>query len=128
MAFESLTGPQITSTGKLEVGESLEGYLNGVVVEKNKFGGQSCNLLFADKSGMETKVLTNGTAKYFAQNIAQALGHLPKEEAHKDFVERDSKAIGCKIRITKTGTYTNKQGKEVTKYDIAVDSSDKLIP
>lgn len=124
MSLETLSGGSYKSVSTLSDGEKIEGFLKGVVKERNKFDNEQYNLLLTDDTGSEFKVLTGGTAKYFAQNIAVAMG-LEKStgDSFAQAIGAAKRAIGKWIIITPDGTYENKRKQTVKKFKIQLDSS-----
>lgn len=100
----------------------VEGFLKGVIKEQNKFGNDQYNFLLNDKSGNEFKVLSGGTAKYFANNVAMALGLEPMSQEFAAAAEAAKKCINKWIIISNDGSYVNKRKQTVNKFVVEVDS------
>lgn len=123
MSLETITGGSMKSVSALQPGESFSGFLKGAIKEKNKFDSDQWNLLMEDENGLDFKILTGGTAKYFAQNVAMALGLEPASEAFAAAVDAAKRTIGKWIVITQDGSYVNKRKQTVKKYKIQMDST-----
>lgn len=128
MAFETVSGQETISLNKMEDGKSFVGFLKSIVVEKDNYGNDKANMLMlSEDKSKEYKILTGGAAKYVAMNIAMATGLVKANDKYKkDQAEKDATMLGCLVKITKTGSYKNKQGKEVTTFEFQVDREQKI--
>ncbi len=121
MARETVSGGSFRMLPK-DGEAALEGFLKGVVKEVNKFGNDQYNFLLNDRAGNEFKVLSGGTAKYFANNVAMALGLEPVAPEFAVAAEQAKKCIGKWVIISNDGSYVNKRKQTVNKFKIEVDS------
>lgn len=125
MALETLSGGDIKSLSALKPGETLEGFLKGVIKETNKFNGEQYNFLMQNENGSDFKVLSGGTAKYFAANVASAMGLEPVDPKHATAIETAKKSLGKWLVFTIEGEYKNSRQQTVKKYKVQMDSSKK---
>lgn len=125
MARETVSGATMRTLPKTHEEAPVEGFLKGVVNELNKFGAHQYNFLMNDRDGREFKVLSSGTAKYFAKNVAMALGLEPVNAAFAGQVEAAKKVLHKWVIFTFDGSYVNKTKQTVTKYIVETDSDIK---
>ncbi len=125
MSFEQHSGGSKQFAGKLD--QPLEAFLVDAYVEStpNKFGNFNHVLKLKKSDGAEFDLVTVGTLAYLAKNILMHKGLIPKnDKVLPATIEKDAALIGKYIRITKTGTYKQKNtGKDVTSFLVEVDST-----
>ncbi len=122
MARETVSGGSIKMLPTEEGQEPIQGFLKGVIKEQNKFGNDQYNFLMQTQGGAEFKVMSSGTAKYFANNVASAMGLEPMNKEFASQVETAKKVIGKWVIITFDGSYVNQRKQTVRKYLIETDS------
>lgn len=114
----------------LEPGQHKDFYIEGVVKDVNKqYGTDTVNFTGYDpETGNPIKILTGGTAKYDAQNIAAAQGILQaKDPRHLEDGKEKMKILGYLCRFTRVSSYTQKKGgKEVKTFNIERDTDKPL--
>ena len=119
---ETSTGSNIFLNEAHKKGETVKGYLKTVKqITGGKFGPQWAMIMVDKDSGEEKTVVTGGTAKYVAMNLAMHLGMLPVEAKAKGGIERDKGLLGHYIEISPADSYVNKTGQTVSAFEIAVD-------
>lgn len=122
MALETVSGQSFKAVGMLQPGEKIEGFLVDVVKEKNKFNSEQWNFVLKNEAGEEFKVTSGGTAKYFASNVAVAMGKEPANPKFLQAVETAKNCLGKWIVMSPDGSYANKTGQTVKVIKIQVDS------
>jgi hypothetical protein len=111
-----------------KTGEVTKGYLKGVKkVEGGKYGPQWAFEMIDKDTGEEKTVVTGGSAKYVAMNLAMHLGQLPVEEKAKNSIVRDKELLGFYVEIVPTGSYKNKTGQTVNSFEFLVDKDLPLV-
>lgn len=123
MSLETIGGGNVKFVTTLKEGEVIQGFLMDVVKEKNKFNSEQYNFIMKDESGSEFKVVSGGTAKYFAKNVASALGKEPVDEKFKGAIEDAKRCLGSWVVMSVAGEYTNKTGQKVKQIKVQLDSS-----
>lgn len=122
MALETVSGQSFKAVGMLKEGETIQGFLVDVVKEKNKFNSEQYNFVLKNEAGEEFKVTSGGTAKYFANNVAIAMGKEKPDPKFAQQVETAKNCIGKWIVMSPDGSYNNKTGQTVKVIKIQVDS------
>ena len=125
MALETVSGGAGKTLSSLSEGQSLGGFLKDVVKEKNKFNNDQWNFVMADEFGNEFKLLSGGSAKYFAQNVAMAMGKEPVNAQFAASVDGAKKCIGHWVVFTLEGSYQNKTKQTVKNYKVQADLEKK---
>jgi len=110
--------------------EPLEAFLVEAYTETvpNKFGNFNNVMKMKKEDGSEFELVAVGTLSYVVKNILMASGKMPVNPAVKpETVAKDAALLGKMIRITKTGSYKQKNtGKDVTSFEIEVDPTRTL--
>ena len=111
MAFVPVSNTNYFKATEIKVGESITGYLIGAV-ENRKFKGKF-DILMGDQDQQTVYTLsTAGNLSYLAQDVANG---------------KKANYAGKLIRITRENNRVNKEGKEVSKFNVEVDS-EQLMP
>lgn len=127
MAFESVVGAKAVKPKDLKDGEFIEGYFKGIVQDNGKHGPQY-NLQMVDDSGSEFKIYSGGTLTYFAKAAAQHLKLGTFDKVTEEEMKNAAKCVGHYVRITRTGSYTQKSsGKEIVSFSVDRDPDKKLF-
>lgn len=127
MSFETVRGSNRRFANKIE--EPMVAYLKDATQDKepNKFGNHNLVLHLVDKEGSEFELVTVGTLNYLAKNILISRGEAEKPEALKqETVDQDVALLGYLVRISPSGSYKNKAGKDIRTFKIDVDKTKKL--
>lgn len=120
----------------MKPGECKDVYIKDVVPDINRqFSSQTVNFVGYDpETGRDIKILTGGTAKYDATNIAAAKGmkyvngqDIKVSQDQLEDGKEKMKLLGYLCRFTRVGSYTQKKGgKIVATFNIERDPEKTL--
>lgn len=125
--YGATVGKAFKALNKINIGDTVTGYLKTVTEETGKFGAQLVLLMVDEKDGTEFKVYPAGNVKNFAKNLAMGEGLIPKDERFVALIDEALSFKDTLVSFTRgTDKFNDKLKKNVANFTIARDSDKKL--